>query len=93
MILALSFISARPVPQLTVASEPDLFTTASRPVSVVHFPPVILSHYDGTLFSAACAPQGDLLSALHCRCFLCASRVAPKDPSGAWVRVLPSLCM
>jgi hypothetical protein len=40
-----------PVRRLTVFSEPELFSTPIRPVSVVHFPPVILSHCDGTLYS------------------------------------------
>ena len=37
--------------RLTVCSEPDLCFTPGRPVSVVHFPPVILSHCDGTPYS------------------------------------------
>lgn len=35
-------------PPLTLFSEPDLCSTPGRPVSVVHLPPVILSHCDGT---------------------------------------------
>ncbi|KAH9057953.1 hypothetical protein EDB83DRAFT_1038240 [Lactarius deliciosus] len=61
--------------RLTVSSEPDVFSTPGLPVSVVHFPQVVLSRCD----------------ALYRRRFLCAPRVAPKDPSGAWVRVFLSL--
>ncbi|KAH9174697.1 hypothetical protein EDB89DRAFT_2067271 [Lactarius sanguifluus] len=49
------------------SSEPDVFSTPGLPVSVVHFPQVVLSRCD----------------ALYRRRLLCAPRVAPKDPSGA----------
>ncbi|KAH9000804.1 hypothetical protein EDB86DRAFT_455174 [Lactarius hatsudake] len=48
-------------PRLTVSSEPDVFSTPGLPVSVVHFPQVVLSRCDGTPYfppPAACVKLG-----------------------------------